>query len=145
MAPPRPAPEPDPTLGVAPKSESLPGLGQGGRGDGQGTGRGSGAGPGQGSRPAFVRGATNGEILSQMPRELQRRRGPARAAVSCIIRADTRLTDCAIVNEQPPGLGYGEAARAVVETYFRFRPPTDSSGAVIEGQRVSVNIDFPSR
>lgn len=145
IAPPVPAPEPELTVGAAPRSDPEPGLGQGGIGEGQGSGVGDGDGPGRGSGPAFIRGATNGQILSQMPRELQRRRGPARSAVSCVIRRDTRLDACTIVSEQPAGLGYGAIAIRVAEAYFRFRPPSRGNGEVIEGQRVTINIDFPSR
>lgn len=145
LAPPVPAPEPELTLGTAPRSDPAPGLGQGGIGDGRGTGLGSGDGPGQGSGPRFVRGATNGEILSLMPRELQRRRGQARSEVRCQIRPDTRLDACTLVSEQPPGLGYGAIAVRVVESYFRFSPPTDGAGRPVSGTGVTVTIDFPRR
>lgn len=145
IAPPTPAPEPELKVGMAPRTDPAPGMGQGGQGDGRGTGIGSGDGPGQGSGPRFVRGATNGEMLSLMPRELQRRRGRASSAVHCLIRADTRLESCQVVSEQPAGMGYGPIAIRVVETYFRFRPPTDGAGRPIEGQGVTLTIDFPSR
>lgn len=145
IAPPTPAPEPELKIGMAPRSDPSPGMGQGGQGDGRGTGIGSGDGPGQGSGPRFVRGASNGEMLSLMPRELQRRRGRASSEVHCLIRPDTRLESCRVVREQPAGQGYGQIAIRVVETYFRFRPPTDGSGRPVEGQGVTLNIDFPSR
>lgn len=145
LAPVELAPEPEIVLGRAPTSEARPGLGEGGTGDGQGAGRGSGDGLGQGSGPAFLRGASHGEILSMMPSDLARRRGGGRSAVRCIIGRDTRLRDCQVVSEQPAGLGYGPIAARIAETYFRFRPPTNSRGEVIEGQAVTVGIDFPGR
>ena len=137
IAPPTPAPEPELTVGAAPRSDPTPGLGQGGQGDGRGTGIGSGDGPGQGSGPRFVRGASNGEIMSMMPRELQRRRGEARSAVRCLIRPDTRLVAA--------GMGYGPIAARIAEAHFRFRPPTDGAGRPVKGQGVTITIDFPRR
>jgi len=138
-APPRPAPEPTLVIGAAPVASPTPGMGQGGTGNGTGTGNGDGEGSGSGGiGPRFVRGATQAEIFSVVPRG----RRPGRGSVSCIIRLDERLDDCRIVSETPPGSRYGPAAVTVAEAYFRFRPPMSASGRPVEGQRVTVFVQF---
>jgi len=138
-APPRPAPEPALVIGAAPDASPTPGLGQGGTGNGTGTGDGDGEGSGSGGiGPRFVRGASQAEIFSVVPRG----RRPGRGSVNCVIRLDQRLDDCRIVSETPPGLRYGAAAVTVAEAFFRFRPPMSASGRPVEGQRVTVFVQF---
>lgn len=138
-APPVQAPEPALVVGLAPVAGPTPGMGQGGTGNGTGTGDGDGEGSGSGGiGPRFIRGATQAEIFSVIPRG--RRQG--RGSVSCIIRLDQRLGDCRVVSETPPGQGFGAAAVTVAEAYFRFRPPMSASGRPVEGQRVTVYVQF---
>ena len=138
-APPVPAPEPALAIGMAPVAGPTPGMGQGGTGNGTGTGNGDGEGSGSGGiGPRFIRGATQAEIFSVVPRG--RRQG--RGSVSCVIRLDERLDACRTVSETPPGQGFGAAAVTVAEAYFRFRPPMSASGRPVEGQRVTVFVQF---
>ena len=139
-APPTPAPQPDPVVvGVAPSPSPLPGFGQGGQGTGAGSGTGSGFGPGSGSTgPRLITGPTLGQIRAAHPPNARSRYG--RVELSCLIRLDERLEGCRVVDEDPPGLGFG-AAGLRVSRYFRFRPPTED-GQPVEGQRVTVGIDF---
>jgi protein TonB len=90
----------------------------------------------------ILRGASNGEILAFVPPEARRRRQAGRSAVSCLIRPDTRLEACRVVNEQPGDFGFGDAAVRIAETHFRFRPPTTASGQAVEGFRVTVTVNF---
>lgn len=138
-APPVQAPEPALVVGLAPVAGPTPGMGQGGTGAGTGTGDGDGEGSGSGGiGPRFVRGASQAEIFSVVPRG----RRPGRGSVSCVIRLDERLDDCRVVSETPPGQNYGAAAVTVAEAYFRFRPPMSASGRPVEGQRVTVFVQF---
>lgn len=140
VLPPTPAPVPTLTVGASPTATLNTGLGQGG--EGTGTGTGAGDGPGSGAGAQILRGASNGEILAFVPPEARRRRIAGRASVNCVIRADTRLEACRIVDETPGGLGFGDAAVRIAETHFRFRPPTTASGRVVEGFRVTVFVQF---
>lgn len=142
LAPPTPAPAPTLVVGASPTASLNSGLGQGGQGTGTGSGTGEGDGPGSGSGPIILRGASNGEILAFVPPEARRQRRAGRSAVSCIIRADTRLEGCRVADEQPGGFGFGEAAVRIAETHFRFRPPTTASGRAVEGFRVTVTVNF---
>ena len=142
VAPPTPAPAPALVVGASPTTSLNTGLGQGGQGTGTGTGTGAGDGPGSGSGPIILRGASNGEILDFVPPEARRQRRSGRSAVNCVIRADTRLEACRVVDEQPGGFGFGEAAVRIAETHFRFRPPTTASGRPVDGFRVTVTVNF---
>ncbi|MGZ9114375.1 MAG: energy transducer TonB [Brevundimonas sp.] len=138
-APVAPAPEQPLVIGMAPVASPTPGMGQGGTGNGTGTGDGDGEGSGSGGiGPRFVRGASQAEIFSVVPRG--RRQG--RGSVNCVIRLDERLDSCRVVSETPPGQGFGAAAVTVAEAYFRFRPPMSASGRPVEGQRVTVFVQF---
>ncbi|WP_292046881.1 energy transducer TonB, partial [Brevundimonas sp. UBA5718] len=138
-APPKQAPVPAPVVGVAPAPSPNPGFGQGGQGAGSGSGVGPGSGLGGGSTgPRLVTGPTMGQIRANHPPAARSRYG--RAELSCLIRLDSRLDDCRVVDETPPGLGFG-AAGLQVSGLFRFQPPTEN-GRPVEGQRVTVGVDF---
>lgn len=141
-APVQPAPEPPLVIGLAPEASPTPGPGQGGQGTGTGGGTGSGSGPGVGDGPPrIIRGPTQGELRAIHPPEAFRRRMGGRATLACRVRLDTRLEACRIIDESPPGLGFGQAALAA-SAYFRFRPPTEG-GAPVGGREVRVGVEWP--
>jgi len=140
--PPRPAPEQPLVIGVAPEPGPTPGQGQGGQGTGSGGGSGSGVGPGVGDGPPrIIRGPTVGELRTLHPREAFRQRRGGQATLACRVRLDTTLSDCRLVDESPPGMGFGQAALAA-SRYFRFRPATQN-GAPIDGREVRVGVEWP--
>ncbi|QBX37765.1 energy transducer TonB [Brevundimonas sp. S30B] len=122
-APPEPAPDPDPVIvGQAPIAGPVAGQGQGGEGTGTGGGTGSGVGPGSGGRFQVLRGPTLDERRRAHPPAALRAGRSGRAAMSCIIGLDERLSDCRIVSETPEGQGFGPAALTLAPA-FRARPP----------------------
>ena len=141
-APTKPAPEPSPlVVGVAPDASPTPGQGLGGQGTGSGAGQGSGSGAGAGDGPPrLIQGPTKDQIRRLHPREAFRQRLNGSARIACRIRLDTRLEDCRVVDETPPGRGFGEAALAA-SGYFRFRPPT-RDGRPVEGREITVGVEF---
>ena len=142
VAPPVPAPEQPLVVGVAPIASPTPGQGQGGVGRGTGTGEGDGDGPGSGGTPPIIiRRATQAEILSVVPPAARAARRAGRSSVNCVIRIDQRLDDCRVVDETPPGFAFGEAALRAA-TFFRYRPPMTAAGRPVEGQRVTIFIQF---
>lgn len=142
-APPVHAPEPALVIGLAPVAGPNPGMGQGGTGAGTGTGDGDGDGPGSGGTgPMILRPATSAEIQSVAPPPVRGvRRPPGRVVVNCVIRIDQRLDDCRIVEESPRGFGFGEQALRAT-AFFRYRPPMTAVGRPVEGQRVTVSVQF---
>lgn len=138
-APPKPAPEAPLVIGVAPEASPTPGQGGAGTGSGSGVGAGSGPGAGDGP-PRLIQGPTKDQLRRQHPREAFRQRLNGSARIACRIRLDTRLEDCRVVDEAPPGRGFGEAALAA-SGYFRFRPPT-RDGRPVEGREITVGVEF---
>ena len=140
-APSKPAPEPSLVVGVAPEAGPTPGQGLGGEGTGSGSGVGVGSGPGAGDGPPrLLQGPTKDQLRRLHPREAFRQRLNGRALIACRIRLDTRLEDCRVVEEAPPGRGFGQAALAA-SSYFRFRPPT-RDGRPVEGREITVGVEF---
>ncbi len=141
VAPPVPAPEPALVVGAAPDAGPTPGMGQGGEGTGSGTGRGAGSGPGDGgTRARLVRGPGNDQIARVYPRAALSARQGGRGVITCVVRLDTRLDNCRLVSETPPGQGFGQAALAAADE-FRFQPPT-RDGRPVSGQEITVGVDF---
>ena len=141
-APIEPAEEQAPLVGVAPIESPDPGFGLGGQGTGTGTGVGSGSGPGTGGStgPRLVRGPSMGELQAAYPPRARSRGIEGRGMIRCVIRLDERLENCRVVDEQPRGQGFGEAALRA-STGFRFRPPTED-GRPVEGREITVGVDF---
>lgn len=137
-APLRPAPQPPLVIGVAPEAGPTPGQGLGGEGAGSGVGVGSGAG---GSRFRLLRGPTQADLRAVHPPAAFRRRMGGRVSLSCRIRLDTRLEGCRVMEETPPGMGFGQAALAV-SVHFRFQPPV-RDGAPVDNQEVPVVVIWP--
>ncbi|WP_292036864.1 MULTISPECIES: energy transducer TonB [unclassified Brevundimonas] len=141
-APPSPAPVQPLVIGAAPTPSATTGAGQGGQGAGVGGGIGTGAGRGAGEgRFRLLRGPTMEELRRLHPPAAFRQRLGGRATLSCRIRLDTRLEDCRVVDESPPGMGFGRAALEA-SGYFRFQPPT-RDGVAVEGQEVPVVVLWP--
>lgn len=144
IAPIEQAPEPDPiNVGVAPIASPTPGQGLGGQGTGTGTGVGSGSGPGSGTRtpPRRIREPTPAQIGRYVPDRARATRTYGRVDLSCRIRLDTRVENCRVLRETPEGYGFGEAARTVAETEYRFRPAT-IDGRVDPGFSVVICVPF---
>jgi protein TonB len=80
------------------------------------------------------------EIVRNYPRDALRARQGGRAVLTCRIGLDTRLEGCRVVQETPPGRGFGQAALAS-SVHFRFRPPTEN-GQPVPGREVTVGVDF---
>lgn len=139
-APIQQAPKPDLIVGVAPVAGPMPGLGLGGQGTGSGTGVGSGNGPGVGDRmaPRFIHGPPMRDRARARPRGA---RGRGFVAIHCRILLDQSLDQCRVVSETPPGQGFGQAALSLTGG-FAFIPPMEN-GVPVEGQGVTVTLDFP--
>lgn len=135
------APEQPLVIGIAPTASPTPGLGQGGQGTGTGTGIGSGDGPGSGTPYRFVAGPTSRQIAEAAPAAAKRARVDGMVNLRCIIGLDSRLQDCRVVSETPPGMGFGEAAVRVALARFRFSPPTQN-GRPVAGTEMPLGIQF---
>ena len=129
-------------VGIAATESATPGMGQGGQGTGSGTGTGAGSGPGTGTvRARPIRFPSPAEKRRVHPSAARDQAG--RGVIACRIRLDTRLEACRILEESPPGLGFGRAALAAAP-YHRFSPPT-VNGVPQEGYEMTIGVDFPGR
>ncbi|QQQ18456.1 TonB family protein [Brevundimonas vitis] len=140
VAPPVQAPEPSIVVGTAPYADAVPGPGLGGQGTGSGGGTGAGRGPGRGGRPLLLSGPSVDQIRRVYPRAALNAGVSGRGLITCRIRLDTRLEDCRLVEESPPGRGFGAAALATAAN-FRFRPPT-IDGEPLAGAEITFGVDF---
>ena len=60
------------------------------------------------------------------------------ARISCTVKADGRLTACTVLEETPPGFGYGKAAIRL-STYFRMKS-LDRNGKPVAGGTVVIPL-----
>ena len=140
VAPPVQAPEPAIVVGTAPYADAVPGPGLGGQGTGSGGGTGAGRGPGRGGRPLLLAGPSTDQIRRVYPRAALNAGVSGRGLITCRIRLDTRLEGCRLVEESPPGRGFGAAALATAVN-FRFRPPA-IDGQPLAGAEITFGVDF---
>ena len=56
-------------------------------------------------------------------------RGAGTVSVSCVVARDGSLSACRARNENPPGLGFGEAAAGLATQFYRAPPPPPGARA----------------
>jgi hypothetical protein len=80
-------------------------------------------------RVTLARAATAAEIAAAYP---ERGRGAGTVSVRCNVGGDGALSGCHAVQENPPGLDFGEAAVALAQSAYRApAPPTEARAAFI--------------
>ena len=132
IRPPAPVPllpAPLPTL-AAPKGPELASpvtgagvsVGTGGQGAGQGDGPGGPGGRGE-SEPIWTQGPTPRQIGDAYPRDAYKAGRGGSVTLRCRELSDGRVDRCTVLDETPPGEGFGRAALKLSRA-FRFRPFT---------------------
>ena len=92
--------------------------------------------PADGTLPRWEEIPSAAEIFGVYPRAALRADIDGRAVIRCSVRADRRVDRCVLVEEQPPGQGFGEAALKLAS---RFRAaPADRA----PGETVPITIRF---
>ncbi|MBC6980930.1 energy transducer TonB [Caulobacter sp. 17J80-11] len=71
------------------------------------------------------------------PRDAQVFDVAGKATIECVVRADGALVNCAVLDENPVGWGFGAATVAAADA-FRMRPTV--GGRSVEGARVRVPV-----
>lgn len=82
---------------------------------------------------------TKAEIMSHYPREALAQGVSGRATVECEIVANGLLDRCRVVDEEPAGQGFGEAA---IQVAFEHHVRPDANGYLPIGRRIDLPVDF---
>lgn len=91
---------------------------------------------------SYLARPTERDFAAVYPADALRRGVTGHVVLNCLIQADGQLA-CAVASEDPPGEGFGEAARRVA---VRFRMPTHlSDGRPTVGGTVTLPITFTFR
>ena len=88
--------------------------------------------------PQWVRKPSAAGLHRLFPRAAWEAGVSGRAIVECTVTGEGTLTDCKVVEETPPGYGFGQATiRAAAK--FRMRPRA-IDGTAVAGRRVRVPL-----
>jgi protein TonB len=82
---------------------------------------------------------TREEIMRGYPPDALARGISGRATVECEITGGGVLDHCRVLDEDPAGYGFGDAA---VQLVFDYHVRPDAEGRYAVGRRVSVPVDF---
>jgi len=82
---------------------------------------------------------TREEIMREYPPDALRQGITGRATVECEITAGGLLDHCVVLDEDPDGYGFGDAA---VRLVFDYQVRPDAEGRFAVGRRVPVPVDF---
>ena len=90
--------------------------------------------------PPWRSRATGDDVAKVYPREARRQRVNAQVTMECSVDAAGRMAACDILDEQPAGYGFSEAALKLAP---RFRlHATLPDGTPVEGGRIKIPLRF---
>ncbi len=87
-----------------------------------------------------LRRPTDAETADLYPAEARRHAKQGQAVVSCEIGLSTRLENCTVTSEDPPGFGFG-AALLKATPYYRIQPPA-VNGEPVPHVKISIPMRF---
>lgn len=149
IAPVEPAPQQPLVVGAAAAIGTGRGEGVGVSGPGSGSGAGAGTGAGSGNGSGVGLGRVEAQLIQRpsadhvragYPSHARRMQMSGHAVISCVVRLDTRLERCRVIQETPANVGFGQAGLELARNY-RFRPPTED-GRPLAGQSVTFAVDY---
>jgi TonB family protein len=88
--------------------------------------------------PVWLRQPEPYAFMNALPKQVRRLMPSVRLIVNCTVGSDGRLEDCSILEETPPGLGFGQAALKTLQAYRM--APTTRSGEPTAGGVMSFNF-----
>jgi TonB family protein len=90
--------------------------------------------------PILLEAPTAKDMARFYPRAALRQRLGGRAVIQCVVGVDGALGQCTVTSEDPPDLGFGDAALNMAPS-FRFRPMTRDGRPVGSG-KINIPIRF---
>jgi TonB family protein len=92
--------------------------------------------------PAWVKKPTAEDIFGVWPIEAMKQQKPGRAVIACHVNTLGKAYDCQVVEETPPGLGFGMAALALAPQLL-FKPATLNGEPVDSEVRIPISWTGP--
>jgi TonB family protein len=91
--------------------------------------------------PDWIKKPTMEDVMSVWPADAMRTGRGGRAVIGCKVSAEGTLYDCAVVEEDPSGAGFGAAA-VVLSRQLLMRPAM-KDGKPVRGAKVRIPVTFP--
>jgi len=86
--------------------------------------------------PAWLKAPSEEDLRGMWPAEAWRQQLGGKVRLVCEVDLQGLVQDCAVISEDPPGMGFGSAAMSLTPK-FLFRPAT------VEGQPVTSRVTIP--
>jgi TonB family protein len=100
---------------------------------------------GEVGKPGWLKRPTGSEMIRYYPADVMDRSISGQATIRCVVRLDTRIENCVVLDEAPWGMGFGEASIRMLTDTARFRPMTVEGKPVAGGQvTIPVRISSPT-
>jgi TonB family protein len=96
--------------------------------------------PTESTKAAFAQAPTGKDYARLFPPAAKASSRGGEARVSCVVTSTGQATHCAVIDESPAGLGFGEAARQMMMD-AKFRPATYGGRPI--GSVVNIPLKFP--
>ena len=92
------------------------------------------------TNPQWIRRPSGGDFANFYPPDSLRAGVDGHSSMECMVKNDGTLTDCRVISETPPGMGFGMAELRLASR-FKMRPKT-SDGHSVFGAKVVIPITW---